>query len=217
MAKLLLLSLLLGISAQGVFGDSITFAVKPSDISNVSVSLSSGDTVRFSVAASSWRGADEIGFTIIGPRENVVFNAGKVKQYASSYTADSGGTYYLTFDNRFSTFTSKTVSVNYSIIVAPVGLFIGDGANNPVGHPFWTVVAWLVMIFILVALVAGIARVARAASPPRPASSPSYVTPQPQPIVLNTQPPRPFVMYCIYCGVPNPGVNFCYQCGRGLR
>ncbi len=214
MAKLLLLALLVVISAQEVFGDSITFAVKSSDISNISVSLSSGDTVRFSVAASSWRGADEIGFTIIGPGGNVVFNAGRVKQYASSYTADVGGNYYLTFDNRFSTFTSKTVSVNYSVIVAPGVPFI-QGTNNLVGYAFWSTVGWLVVIFILVALIAGIARVARAASPPRPVSSPSYVTPQP--IVHNTQPPRPFVMYCIYCGVPNPGFNFCYWCGRGLR
>jgi hypothetical protein len=117
-SALLLLLLTLG-GTQLAFADSVTLTIKPGQAANVSVYLNPGDSVRFSFTVASWRGTDEIGFTIVSSSGPVVLNRGRVNQYTGNYTATSGGTYYLTFDNSFSTITSKTVSVNYSVTAAP--------------------------------------------------------------------------------------------------
>ena len=121
-----LVFLLIVMSAGQALADSVTLTVKPGQSTNVSVELLAGDSVDYSFTASSWRGADEIGFTIVSSSGYVVFDAGRVKQYTGSYTAISAGTYYLTFDNSFSLITSKTVSANYSVTPAAVNILTRD-------------------------------------------------------------------------------------------
>lgn len=84
--------------------------------------LNSGDTESFSFSVSSWRGADDIGLTLVSSTGSVLLDVGRVSQYSGNYMAVFPGRYYLRFDNSYSIFTTKTVSLSYSVIPPPVGI-----------------------------------------------------------------------------------------------
>jgi len=68
-----------------------------------------------------------IAHPVQSPQSTDVFNQGRVSSYSSfDYVADLPGSYVMTFDNTFSLFSSKTVTLSYS-------------ANGPVNQQTFTV------------------------------------------------------------------------------
>ena len=57
-----------------------------------------------------------MGFTLVSSTRSVLLDVGRVSQYSGNYTAIFPGKYYLRFDNSYSIFTTKTVSLSYSLI-----------------------------------------------------------------------------------------------------
>jgi hypothetical protein len=84
--------------------------------------LKSGDTEAFSFSVSSWRGSDDVGLSIISSTGSVLVDVGRVSQYSGNYTAVFPGRYYLRFDNTYSFFTTKTISLSYSTLPPTVGI-----------------------------------------------------------------------------------------------
>jgi archaellum component FlaF (FlaF/FlaG flagellin family) len=86
------------------------------------VDLNSGDIVAFSFSASSWHGVDDISFTLVSSTRSVLLNVGRVSQYLGNYSAVFPGRYYLRFDNGYSIFTTKTISLSYSVTPRTLGI-----------------------------------------------------------------------------------------------
>jgi hypothetical protein len=95
--------------------NAVTLTIPPRYNYYFWVYVHAGQSLDFSFAGSSWRGADEVGFTIVSSSRSVLVDAGRVKQYSGSFTPTIDGNYSLTFDNSFSLFTSKTVVLDYHI------------------------------------------------------------------------------------------------------
>lgn len=111
---------------------SVTFAVPPRYDYYFWVDLNSGDTVAFSFSVSSWRGADDVSFTVVSSTRSVLLDAGRVSQYSGNYTAVFPGRYYLRFDNSYSVFTTKTVSLSYSILPPTLGIETYQWSGNEI-------------------------------------------------------------------------------------
>ena len=112
-----------------------TITVSPFTTETLIFSGFAGDTFRGSLSISGGSGND-IDFWITGPRGNTVVNLGRVSGTATfAFTAKESGPYTFHFDNTFSWFSSKTVSLSFDktqqssiaidpLIVASIGLFV---------------------------------------------------------------------------------------------
>lgn len=109
-----------------------SFAVPPHYDYYFWVDLNSADTVSFSFSVSSWRGADDISFTLVNSTRSLLLDAGRVGQYLGNYSATFPGRYYLRFDNSYSIFTTKTVSLSYSVIPPALGIGTYQWSGNTI-------------------------------------------------------------------------------------
>jgi flagellar basal body-associated protein FliL len=78
----------------------------------------------------------QFGSAQTNPQTSTVQDQGRVSGSGSfSYTASVGGLAYLEFDNSFSTFSSKSVSVEYSVagVQSSQSFTIGAGSANTIG------------------------------------------------------------------------------------
>ena len=98
--------------------------------------LNSGDTVAFSFSVSSWRGGDDISFTLLSSTRSILLDVGKVSQYSGNYTTIFPGRYYLRFDNSYSIFTTKNVSLSYSIIPTALSIETYQWTGNTITGAF---------------------------------------------------------------------------------
>jgi hypothetical protein len=87
--------------------------------------LSEGD--RFSGSLSISGGTNnDINFWITDPNGNIIVNLGRISQGTTfEFTAKKSGAYTFHFDNSFSLFSSKTVSLSYDIqFASPINPFL---------------------------------------------------------------------------------------------
>ena len=86
--------------------------------------LDKGDKISGSLSISGGAN-DDIDFWITNPDGNTIVNLGRISQGTSfEFTAQESGAYTFHFDNTFSWFSSKTVSLSYDISI-PAPLDIG--------------------------------------------------------------------------------------------
>lgn len=77
--------------------------------------LDDGDKFSGSLSISGGSGND-IDFSVTNPQGNTIVNLGRVSQGTTfQFTAQGSGAYTLKFDNGFSIFSSKTVSLSYDV------------------------------------------------------------------------------------------------------
>jgi emp24/gp25L/p24 family/GOLD len=77
--------------------------------------LNNGDKVSGSVSITGGS-ANDVNFYITNPSGAQIYNAGRINGGTSfSFTADASGAYILHFDNSFSLFASKQVTVSYDV------------------------------------------------------------------------------------------------------
>ena len=77
--------------------------------------LSEGDKFSGSLSISGGSGND-VNFWVTDPNGNTIINSGRVSQGRTfDFTAEKNGAYALHFDNSFSIFSSKFVSLSYDV------------------------------------------------------------------------------------------------------
>ena len=111
-----LLAIARSTTAQSIEAQNVSLVVPPRYEYYFGFDLRSGDTEAFTFSVSSWRGSDNVRLTIVSSTESVLADVGRVSQYSGNYTAIFPGRYYLRFDNTYSFFTTKTISLSYSTI-----------------------------------------------------------------------------------------------------
>jgi hypothetical protein len=191
---LLIIALLLA-SPVLVSAESTLFKVPAGGYYPVTVSMNSGDRLDYSFQVSSWRGTDEIAFSIRDPNGNSVVSLGRVGGYSGSYTASSSGSYTMYFDNGFSIITEKDVSLNYGVTPAPIPGVLSAPTLGSI-----TSLAWILVVLAVIAMVVGIAKVASGSGRSSTSAAVS--------ITQNR--------FCRYCGSRVGDGVFCPSCGRSL-
>jgi hypothetical protein len=101
---------------------TVSFSVPPRYDYYFRLDLGMGETITFSFIVSSWRGTDDVSFTLVNSVRSVLLNVGRVSQYSGNYTPVFAGRYYLRFDNSYSILTTKTISLSYSVAPQTLGL-----------------------------------------------------------------------------------------------
>ena len=118
MPLLLLVGLLLFVSVQSdvVYAATVQNCDAPAGSQcTLTFNLNNGDSVSGSVSVAGGSGND-INFYITNPSGAQIYNAGRITGGTSfSFTADSSGAYILHFDNSFSLFSDKQVTVSYDV------------------------------------------------------------------------------------------------------
>jgi len=104
--------------------------------------LSEGD--KFSGSLSISGGANnDIDFWITDPNGNTIVNLGRISQGTTfEFTAQKSGAYTFHFDNGFSLFSSKTVSLSYDIQFA-----------SPINPFLLTTIGLIIVVVVLIILV----------------------------------------------------------------
>ena len=92
-----------------------TFTVPASQEVVRTVGLSAGDKV-------SGGSGNDINFYVTDPDGNTILRYDRATQTSFSFTASTTGTYTLHFDNSFSWFSSKSVTLDYTITKPILGL-----------------------------------------------------------------------------------------------
>jgi hypothetical protein len=83
--------------------------------------LSEGDKVSGSITVSGG-GGNDINFYVTDPNGNTILRYDRATQTSFSFTATTTGTYTMHFDNSFSIFSSKSVTLDYTVTEAILGL-----------------------------------------------------------------------------------------------
>jgi len=98
--------------------------VDPLTTKTLTFNLSEGDIFSGSLAISGGANND-INFWITDPQGNTILNLGRISQGTSfEFTAKNSGAYTLHFDNSFSIFSAKQVSLSYDIKHSFINNFI---------------------------------------------------------------------------------------------
>lgn len=98
-----------------------TFSVPPFQEVTRTVELSEGDKVSGSINVSGGANND-INFYVTDPDGATILRYDRATQTSFSFTASTTGTYTMHFDNSFSLFASKSVTLNYTVTKAILGL-----------------------------------------------------------------------------------------------
>ena len=93
---------------------TISFKVGSRSTYEIPFDMRAGSTIEFGFASDL-----DINFRVTDPLENTVYKSDRVFNDEGRITARSRGRFTLIFDNGFSVFASKAVSVRYRVI--PVG------------------------------------------------------------------------------------------------
>jgi len=92
-----------------------TMTVNAGEEGIFTINLNEGDKFSGSISVSGGSGND-IDFWVTDPNGNTIVNSGRVSQGRTfDFTAQKNGAYSLHFDNGFSVFSSKFVSLSYDI------------------------------------------------------------------------------------------------------
>ncbi len=84
------------------------------------VGLSEGNKVSGSINVTG--GGNDIDFYVTDPNGNTILRYDRATQTSFSFTATTTGTYTMHFDNSFSIFSSKSVTLDYTITKPILGL-----------------------------------------------------------------------------------------------
>ena len=148
---IILLVLMIGYAIAG----TETFTVPQWQEVVRTVGLSDGDKVSGSITVSG--GGNDIDFYVTDPNGNTILRYDRATQTSFSFTASTAGTYTMHFDNSFSIFTSKSVTLDYTVTKPILGL---------APELFYLLV--VIVVVVIVAIIATYALKKR-----KPAKSPS--------------------------------------------
>lgn len=143
-----------------------TMTVSPSSSQLFWINLDDTDKVTGSFSISGGSGND-INFWITNPQGGKILDFGRVSQGTSfEFTAQVSGAYTLHFDNGFSLFSSKVVTLSYD------AYRFGTTPTNPIGAFIWVILI-VVVIGVLALIGLGIYVSLRRSrnKPPNPPSS----------------------------------------------
>ena len=98
-----------------------TFTVPPPQEIVRTISLDEGDKVSGSINVSGGSGND-INFYVTNPNGDTILTYDRTTQTCFSFTASTAGSYTMHFDNSFTVFSSKTVTLDYTITEPIFGL-----------------------------------------------------------------------------------------------
>lgn len=98
-----------------------TFTVPSLQEVTRSLGLVDGDKVSGSISAAGGSGND-INFYVTDPNGNTIIRYDRVTQTSFSFSASMTGTYIMHFDNSFSIFSSKSVTLDYSVTKSIAGI-----------------------------------------------------------------------------------------------
>ena len=132
-----------------------TFTVSPLQEVVRTAGLSEGDKVSGSITVSGGTGND-IDFHVTDPNGNTILRYDRATQTSFSFTASTTGTYTMHFDNSFSIFSSKSVTLDHTITKAILGL---------APELFFLLV--IIIVIIIVAVVAFALKGRKPATPPQ--------------------------------------------------
>jgi len=139
---LLLFSLVVG------FVKAETFTVPPSQEVTRSIGLANGDKVSGSLSVVGGSGNDA-NFYVTDPNGNTILRYDRVTQSSFSFSASMTGTYTMHFDNSFSWFSSKSVTLDYSVTKSIAGI---------PQETFLLLVAIIVIVAIIIAVAIVLSR-----------------------------------------------------------
>jgi hypothetical protein len=122
-----------------------------------SIPLQEGDTISGTVSASGGSGND-IDFSATDPNGNTIFSKDRATYDTFSFKAPVSGTYILTFDNSFSVFSSKSISLSYDVqsptpVPTAVPFLGGIGGENG-NYDYTGLIVLIVFILAIVLVVA---------------------------------------------------------------
>jgi hypothetical protein len=129
-------SLIVGIASAA------TFTVSPLQKTTTSIGLSEGDKVSGSLSVVGGSGND-VNFYVTDPNANTIIRYDGITQTSFSFSASMTGTYTMHFDNSFSLFSSKSVTLDYSVTKAIAGI---------PQETFFLLVAIIVIVAIIIAV-----------------------------------------------------------------
>ena len=110
----------------------------------LTLNLNNGDQVSGSVSISGGSGND-VNFYVTDPSGAQIYSAGRVSGGTSfSFTAAAAGGYIIHFDNGFSIFSDKQVTISYDISSTLI-----PGASSGTSYVIVIVIVVLVVIIIL--------------------------------------------------------------------
>ena len=170
-----------------------TFTVSPFQEVTRSLGLNARDKVTGIISVRGG-GGNDVDFYVTDPNGNTILRRNRVTHTSFSFTASTTGTYTLHFDNSFSWFSSKTVTLNYSI-------------GKPMSLVPWSFLFFLIVAIIIVVVVAIVA-VVYAVTKRKPA---------PKKAIAPISQPQPITRICPKCGqVLTEEAKFCPKCGKKL-
>jgi hypothetical protein len=117
LVSVILLTVIIGCVRAG----TETFTVSPLQEVVRTAGLSEGDKVSGSITVSGGTGND-IDFYVTDFNGNTIRRYDRATQTSFSFTASTTGTYTMHFDNKFSIFSSKSVTLDYTVSEAILGL-----------------------------------------------------------------------------------------------
>jgi hypothetical protein len=180
---------------------SETFTVPSLSQITRTVNLSQGDSVSGSISVYGGSGND-INFRVTDPNGNTLVSYDRITYTSFSFSASMTGTYNMIFDNSFSLISSKSVTLDYSVKPAVLGV------------PQNTVLIIVAIVVILIIIVAIGVALSRRSHVSRPYTPSGQVTPASAPI---QESPRAETEFCPYCGTPHEkDALFCTNCGKRL-
>jgi len=144
-----------------------TVQVSPLSEQMLTFNLNTGQKFTGSLAISG--GGEDINFRVVDPSGAAIVNLGRVTSGANfDFTAQESGAYTLHFDNSFSLFSTKTVSLTYDIGLPSV-------LGIDFGQFLIIIVVIVVLLFVIAALAVALNRRKKASKtnqPPPPPSNP---------------------------------------------
>lgn len=122
MKKIVLLPLIL-LSFSLIVGivRAETFTVPALQEITRNIGLSNGDKVSGSISVVGGSGND-INFYVTDPNGNTIVRYDRVTQTSFSFSTSITGTYVVHFDNSFSIFSSKSVTLDYTVTKSILGI-----------------------------------------------------------------------------------------------
>jgi hypothetical protein len=118
---LITLSVILVLSFTTVACCLQTFTVPARSTSTVTLPLNQGDAVEGNITVTGGLNND-VNFNITDPNGETVVSYSLVTQTPFSFQAETTGDYTLIFDNTFSLLTSRSVTLDYLVKPATLGI-----------------------------------------------------------------------------------------------
>ena len=124
-----------------------TFTVPALSKSTQTLTLNQGDVVEGNITVTGGL-TNDINFNVTDPNGNTIVSFARVTQTPFSFQAETTGTYTMIFDNTFSILTTRSVTLDYLVKPATLGIPL-DMLPQVIG----AIVAVIVVIVVVAVLV----------------------------------------------------------------